>query len=80
MVPSTLLALATHILQTKPQSHKATEIHMLTPLTYELFFQSSSKKEKGNQEALERVVGERERKKRKREVEKEMTEIDNPLY
>ena len=45
MVPSTLLAPATHIptdKATKPQSHKATKIHTLTPLTYELFFQNSS--------------------------------------
>ena len=62
------------------QSHKATKIHTLTPLTYELFFQRSSKKEKGNRGALERVVSEIEEKKRKREVEKEMPEIDNPFY
>ena len=63
-VPSTLFnwPLQHTSVQTQPQSHKATEIHMLTPLTYELFFQSSSKKEKGNQEALERVVSEREEK------------------
>ena len=57
MVPSTLLAPAIQI-----RTDTATEIHTLTPLTYELFFQSSSKKEKGNREALERVVGEREEK------------------
>ena len=33
IVPSTLLALATNI-----RTHKATKIHTLTPLTYELFF------------------------------------------
>ena len=33
MVPSTLLAPATHI-----RTDKATKIHTLTPLTYELFF------------------------------------------
>ena len=29
--------------QTKPQTHKATKIHTFIPLTYELFFQNSSK-------------------------------------
>ena len=38
IVPSTLLALATNI-----RRYKATKIHTLTPLTYELFFQNSSK-------------------------------------
>ena len=38
IVPSTLLAPATHI-----QTDKATVIHMLRPLTYELFFQNSWK-------------------------------------
>ena len=38
IVPSTLLALATNI-----RTYKATKIHTLTPLTYELFFQNSSK-------------------------------------
>ena len=38
IVPSTLLAPATHI-----QTDKATMIHMLRPLTYELFFQNSWK-------------------------------------
>ena len=37
IVPSTLLALATNI-----PTYKATKIHKLTPLTYELFFQNSS--------------------------------------
>ena len=57
IVPSTLLALATNIRTykvtkiqsykvTKIQSYKATKIHTLTPLTYELFFQNSSKKRK----------------------------------
>ena len=40
IVPSTLLAPATEI-----RAHKATEIHTLKPLTYELFFQNSSKME-----------------------------------
>ena len=39
IVPPTLLAPATHI-----QTHKATKIHTLTPLTYELFFKHSSKR------------------------------------
>ena len=38
IIPSTLLAPATHI-----QTDKATRIHMLRPLTYELFVQNSSK-------------------------------------
>ena len=38
IVSSTLLAPATEI-----RKHKATEIHTLKPLTYELFFQKSSK-------------------------------------
>ena len=33
VIPSTLLALATNI-----RTYKATKIHMLTPLTYDLFF------------------------------------------
>ena len=37
IVPSTLLAPATHI-----PTDKATKIHKLTPLTYELFFKNSS--------------------------------------
>ena len=37
MVPSTLLAPAIQI-----RTDTATEIHTLTPLTYELFFQNSS--------------------------------------
>ena len=40
IVPSTLLALATNI-----RTYKATKIHTLTPLTYELSFQNSSKSE-----------------------------------
>ena len=39
IVPPTLLAPATH-----NHTDKATKIHTLTPLTYELFFQNSSKK------------------------------------
>ena len=45
MVPLTLLAHATLIptdKATKPQSHKATRIHTLRPMTYELFFQNRS--------------------------------------
>ena len=38
IVPSTLLAPTTNI-----RTHKATKIHTLEPLTYELFFQNSSK-------------------------------------
>ena len=38
IVPSTLLPPATNI-----QTYKATKMHKLTPLTYELFFQNSSK-------------------------------------
>ena len=38
IVASNLLAPATDI-----RTHKATNIHKLTPLTYELFFQNSSK-------------------------------------
>ena len=41
IVPSTLLALAANI-----PTYKATKIHTLTPLTYELFFQNSSKMKK----------------------------------
>ena len=40
IVPSTLLALATNI-----RTYKATKIHTLTPLTYELSFQNRSKSE-----------------------------------
>ena len=43
------MALATNIptyKDTKLQRYKATKIHTLTPLTYELFFQNSSIKEK----------------------------------
>ena len=39
IVPSTLLALATNI-----PAYKATKIHTLKPLTYEQFFQISSKR------------------------------------
>ena len=45
MVPSTSLALATNIRtykDTEIQRYKATKIHTLTTLTYELFFQNSS--------------------------------------
>ena len=42
IVSSTLLAPATEI-----RTHKATEIHTLKPLTYELFFQNSSKMKLG---------------------------------
>ena len=45
IVPSTRLVLATNI-----PTYKATKIHTLTPLTYELFFQNSSKR--GNQLTL----------------------------
>ena len=38
LVPTTLLAFATNI-----RRYKATKIHTLTPLIYELFFQNSSK-------------------------------------
>ena len=40
IVPSTLLAPAADI-----RTYKATKIHMLNPLTYELVFQNSSKRE-----------------------------------
>ena len=40
IVPSALLALPTYI-----RTCKATKMHTLTPLTYELFFQNSSKSE-----------------------------------
>ena len=42
IVPSTLLASATNI-----QTYKATKIHTLKPLTYELIFQCSSKRDSG---------------------------------
>ena len=42
IISSTLLAAATEI-----QTHKATEIHTLKPLTYGLFFQNSSKMKLG---------------------------------
>ena len=47
IVPSTLLALATNIptyKDTKPQRYKATKIHTLTQMTYELFFSKKLKK------------------------------------
>ena len=43
IVPSTLLAPATHIRTDKATTQKATKLHTLRPLTYELFFQNSSK-------------------------------------
>ena len=46
IVPSTLLAFATNIRtyqDTKIQRYKATKIHTLTPLTYELFFEIAQK-------------------------------------
>ena len=56
IVPPTVLAPATHI-----RTDKATKIHTLSLLTYELFFQNSSKKK-----IMPRVIptaGEGERKK-----------------
>ena len=40
----------------KPQSHKATKIHTLTPLTYELFFQNSSIKYSHTLSKFSRII------------------------
>ena len=75
IVSSTLLAPATEI-----WTHKATEIHTLKPLTYELFFQNSLKMKLGG-------TGESGQRKRgwikgKSEVEKEkeMTDFEILFY